>query len=368
MRSILLVCLFIVFAFPVVAQSPFQPQLAIPVYLDDIARTVSHVEKRSPDTYLSGIALLFVDTVSTEDAFFVSDKSDFVIWHDNIGQSTKITFIIPDSQFIGRLELLYFQAKCQADLWIQDRRSGMLDHAFGELESNERGYSLRFTSNGQMSPHFSKIFSPLNTQLMELHSRRLRNVAIKSWYNKDSINVIVGADSQFNTDFDLFWLDQSLRQRMRTVASNSFSKLCLFSNPATSMLDSMMNGQRKIVHEVNKEGKGVRGRITITLKPDRSARYVFLKPTHEYQMFVDYSFEQQYSNRGEMHINELGLRDLKTGDFVEMKLLDFVDNGVPILYVDLINGVVTAAEDKWDITNVIHAVEDVIGASVMPEE
>lgn len=71
---------------------------------------------------------------------------------------------------------------------------------------------------------------------------------------------------------------------------------------------------------------------------------------------------------GELSINQLGMRDLETDDFVDMHILDFLDNGLPVLYVDLINGVVTAAEDKWDIANVIHAVEDVISVSTMPEE
>lgn len=356
------------FCFYIAAQTPFQPQLAIPVFFNSVAQPVANAEKHRPDTYLSGIALMFLDTADTNDELLLTGSSDLVIWHDNIGKSTKITYIVPDSQFIGRLELLYFDAKCVADLWWQDRVTGQVQHATGDLLSEPSGYALYLTTDGKTDKALANLFFPLNVELMELHTRQMRRVPVKSWYNRDSINVIVGADSQFNTNYELFWLDQSLRSRLRTVASNSYSKMFLFSNPVSSLADSVMNGQRQVIHRVSRTENGVNGRISIVMKPDGSARYVFLKPTHRYRLYIDYSFSHQQAGPGALCIKQVGLRDLETGDFVDMNILDFLDNGLPVLYVDLINGVVTAAEDKWDIANVIHAVEDVISVSVMPEE
>ncbi|MBK9017801.1 MAG: hypothetical protein IPM82_29225 [Saprospiraceae bacterium] len=332
-----------------------------------MAKPVSNTVKQHPSTYLSGIALMFLDTADTADELLVTGGSDLVIWHDNIGKSTKVTFIVPDRQFIGKLELMFFDSKCTAKIWWQDRSSGVIEHANGDLLVDEKDCSLYFSVTGKAEKLFSDIFYPLNVQLMQLHTRQIRKVAVKSWYNKDSINVIVGADSQFDTDFELFWLDQSLRNRLRTVASNSYSKLFLFSNAVPSLQDSVVGNSKLVHHQVERQKNGVRGTITITMKPDGSARYIFLKPFHNYRMFIDYSFSLAQNKQGELSINRLGLRDMDTGDFVDMNLYDFVDNGLPVMYVDLIQGVVTSA-DPWDIANVIHAIEDVVAATMLPQE
>jgi len=368
MKSLVLAFFFFAFGFLAVAQSPFKPQLAIPVFFNNLAQPVSGSQKQHPATYLSGIALMFLDTANTNDEFLVSGTSDLVVWHDNIGRSTKVTFIVPDSQFIGRLELLYFDAKCTANLWWEDRTTGATQHASGDLVTDEKGYySLIFSLTNKADKLLPDIFFPLNVHLMQLHTRQMRKVAIKSWFNKDSINVIVGADSQFGTDFDLFWLDQSLRSRLQAAASNAYSKLFLFNNPAPSFRDSLVERQKRIHHEVERLESGVRGTLTITMNPDGSARYVFLKPYHTYRMTIGYSFSHGVNRPGELSIHHFGLRDLNTDDFVDMELYDFVNNGLPVLYVDLIRGVVTS-EDPWNITNVIHAIEDVVAASVLPME
>lgn len=349
------------------AQSPFKPQLAIPVHIGGMAQPVSNIAKQAPYTYLSGIALMFFDSSNTTDEFLVTGGSDLVVWHDCIGKSTKLTFIVPDSQFIGRLELMYFDAKCTADLWWQDRFTGATSHATGDLLSDESGYSLHFTLTDKATKNLGDIFYPLNVQLMELHARDIRKVEVKSWFNRDSINVIVGEDSQFDTNYELFWLDQALRTRLHALASNSYSKLVLFGGNDTVRQDSVQNKNRMIHNRVERTKGGLKGTMTITLKPDASARYVFLKPFHTYRMFVDYTFLHAKNRPGQMSIQRIGLRDTNNGDFVEMDLYDFVNNGLPVIYVDLIRGVVTSV-DPWDIANVIHAVEDVVGASRLPME
>ncbi len=368
MKSLMLTATLVFISFLASSQSPFKPQLAIPVYINGIAQPVSSTEKQPPSTYLSGIALMFLDTASTTDEFIVTGGSELVIWHDCIGKSTKVTFIVPDSQFIGKLELLFFDSKCTADIWWQDRNTGQAAHAAGDLLTDNKGYSLHFSADNKISKVLGEIFYPLNVYLMQLHDREMRKVAVKSWFNKDSINVIVGADSQFDTDYELFWLDQSLRSRLHAVASNAYSKLFLFSNQATGLQDSVLDRHKVIHHHAERLKSGVRGKVTITMKPDGSARYIFLKPSHTYRIFIDYTFLHVPNRPGELSINRLGLKDLDNDDFVEMDLLDFTNNGLPVMYVDLIQGVVTADGGTWDISNVIHAIEDVVGASVLPRE
>lgn len=353
---------------PLVAQSPFKPQLAVPVYFNNTTKHTTKADRTPASTFLSGIALLFLDTVNTADELFVTGGSDLVVWHESVGRSTKATFIIPDSQFVGRLELMYFDSKCHADIWWQDRNSAEESYASGELMANEKGeYALHLTADAIVAQQIGNIFHPLNTQLMQLHSRNQRRVAMKSWFNRDSTNIIVGADSQFDTDYDLLWLDQSLRQRLQSVASNAFSKLFLFSNQNQETKDSVVSATKQIHHRAVRKGNGVRGTLTINFKPDNSARYVFLKPFQRYRILIEYDFVYSKHRPSELTIRKFGLRNANNGDFVEMDIYDFVNNGLPVMYVDLIRGVVTAA-DAWDITNVIHAIEDVVAASRLPLE
>ncbi len=353
---------------PLFAQSPFKPQLAVPVFLNNPGKPTVRAERQGTNTYLSGIALLFLDTANTADELFVTGGSDLVVWHEYIGRSTRATFIIPDSQFVGRLELMYFDSRCRADLWWQDRNSTDEAHASGELVANEKGeYTLQLTVEGPNAQKIGNVFQPLNDYLMQLHARNQRRVAMKSWFNRDSVNVIVGADSQFDTDYDLFWLDLSLRHRLQSVASNAFSKLFLFSNKNAEQHDSVISTNKQIHHRAVRQGNGVDGALTIDFKPDRSARYVFLKPFQRYQILIEYDFVYSKNRPSELTIRKFGLRNTVNGDFVEMEIYDFVNNGLPVMYVDLIRGVVTSA-DAWEITNVVHAIEDVVAASRLPLE
>ena len=133
------------------------------------------------------------------------------------------------------------------------------------------------------------------------------------------------------------------------------------------MQDSVMSGNRKVHHRAERQGNGIHGTLTINFKHDNNVRYVFLKPYHRYKMFIDYRFSYAKNRPSELTIPRVGLRNLDTGDFVEMDIYDFVNNGLPVMYVDLIQGVVTAS-DSWDIANAIHAIEDVIAASRLPFE
>ena len=241
---------FLLLGFMAQAQSPFKPQLALPIYFNGDAKKVSNTEKQIPDAFLSGISLMFLDTADTNDELLLSGNSDLVIWHDNVGKSTLLTLVVPDSKAIGKLELLYFNSKCSANLWRQDRGTGDVIHATGKLEMSGNEYSLHFSvANKADGKRFDDVINAINIHLMELHTRKLRKAAVKSWYNKDSINVIVGKDYQFNTDNELFWLDQSFRDRIVTVASNDYSKLFLMGNGPGSIQDSIKSGYGHVYHE-----------------------------------------------------------------------------------------------------------------------
>lgn len=353
------------------AQTPFKAQFAIPVYFNDIAKKVANVEKQTSTAQLSGIALMFLDTVNATDELIVTSSSELVIWRDYIGKSTKLSFMIPDSQMIGRLELMYFDSKCSVAIWREDRTTGEVVHAAGDLLAGPAGYSMILPVDQKSKNKLAEVFDRLNILLMKLHTRELREVPIKPWFSLDSLNLIVGADSQFGTDYELFWFDQNLHNRLKTLAINDFSELILFDKKGDHLQDSII-GRHKIVHNASvvksEDLPGIRGTVSITLKPDDSARYIFFKPRHKYKLFVDYSFFRGDSGPGDLSINRFGLKDLATDDFVELDMLDFVTSGFPVMYVDLIQGVVTADGGSWDISNVIHAIEDVFGATRLPYE
>ncbi len=372
-RTFTLLTPFLLLCSVTFAQSPFKPQLALPVFFTPLAKKASNTEKQVPDAYLSGIALMFLDTADTNDELLMSGNSDLVIWHDNVGKSTLLTLLVTDSRATGKLELMFFNSKCAAKLWQQNRSTGESIQTHGELELGKNGYSLHFsTDKFADGKALADIIDALNIELMELHTRNLRKVQVKSWYNGDSINVIVGKDSQFDTDNELFWLDQSLRDRLITVASNDFSKLFLFDNETESLQDSIKSFNSLLQHEAKpffqNGGQGIRGTIAITLKPGIIANYMFFNPNHTYRLYVDYTFCHGGNIRNEFVINRFGLRNMDNGDFVDMDLLDFVSNGLPIMYVDLINGVVTASYKSWDISKAIHFIEDAFKATALPYE
>jgi hypothetical protein len=350
------------------AQSPFSPQLAIPVHFGKTGDSPKQAERHGTKTYLSGMALLFLDTASIADELWVSGGSDLVIWHEYVGQSTKATFYVPDSAFIGRIELIYFAGKCKAKVTWVDRNNALEHQANGELLINPNGeYYLSLDAEESAISSLNRIFHPLNVDLMQLYNRKMRRVEVKSWFDNDSINMIVGADSQFDTNFDLLWLDQSLRQRIHLIAVNAFSKLVLFNKPGGILQDSIVSKNRVLLHQAERSGKGIKGKLSIKFKPDESTRYVFLKPFNQYQAEIEYSFVYNKQGLNELSIGRFGLRNLQTGDFVDMNIFDFVNYSLPVMYVDLINGVVTG-EDVWNITNVIHVIEDVVASSNLPSE
>lgn len=370
MKKQILVFAFLLAYFTVSAQSPYKPQLAVPVYFNEIVKTVANNERTPASVSLSGIALMFLDTVSTNDEFYVTGRAEPVIWHEYVGKSTKVTFVVPDSQMFARLELLYFDSKCIATIWRHDRASGEMIHAKGNLRTDHNGYSLEFVVDNKTQAGMTDVFERLNVFLMKLHTREMRKVAIKSWFNQDSLNVIVGADSQFNTDYELFWFDQNMRSRLNTLASNAFSKLILFKNNQNSLLDTIA-GTHRVIHRAApfKSGiPGIQGSVSILLKPGDSARYLFFKPGQDYNLFIDYTFFRGKSGPGELSINRFGLRNEVSGDFVEMDVYDLINSGFPVLYVDLIRGVVMEDGGPWNVSNVIHAIEDIFGESRLPYE
>jgi hypothetical protein len=354
-------------AYPLIAQSPFNQQLTVPIYFMEDYKPGSSLEEVEPNAHMSGIALLFVDTADMKDELYVTDNSDFVVWHEYIGTSTNATFIIPDSQFVGRLEMMYIGPKCKVELWRQDRSSTNRTYAKGELVTNAKGkQELLFFADGRKAEYLTAVFHSLNNHLMQLHTRSQHKIPMKAWFNRDSINVIVGADSQFDSDFDLFWLDKSLHKHLQKMATSAYSKLFLYDKQREQQQDSIVNGNRRIFHHAVRQGdSGMQGFVNISTKADKRSKYIFYKPQHKYDLWVEYEYEHIKQMTGKLTIRKLGLRNLDNGDFVEMDLFDFTDKSLPLVYVDLIRGVVTSS-DGWEINNVVHVIEDTFRATKLP--
>lgn len=357
--------------FLLAAQSPFPPQLTVPVHFHDVFKKVANAGNSQADLQLSGMALMFLDTTKMNDELVVTGRAEPVIWYDHIGQSLKVTFVVPKNDMIGHLELTYFDSKCAATIWRQDRLTNEVVHAKGDLLEKNGSYSLHFTADERSRQGIGEVIESVNLFLMKLHTKVRTPVAVKSWYNRDSLNVIVGADSQFDTDYELFWFDKSVRNRLQMLASNAFSKLILFQNNSNRINDKVDDGQEVIIHEampVGLTGQRIAGNISVIVQPGGAIKYLFLKPGNSYRIFLEYSFSRRSNGPGEFSINRLGLKNIQTGDFIEMEVYDLVNSGIPILYVDLIRGVVMEDGGPWDVTNVIHAIEDVLGMSKLPFE
>ena len=62
------------------------------------------------------------------------------------------------------------------------------------------------------------------------------------------------------------------------------------------------------------------------------------------------------------------IKNLENDDFIEMDIFDFAYNGFPLLYVDLISGVVMEDNGAWDAIQFITAIQDIFRIVKLPSE
>jgi hypothetical protein len=242
--------------------------------------------------------------------------------------------------------------------------------ASGNLVLDPEGYRMYLEGPAKVQAGLETAIGQLNDFFMRLHAKTMTRVQVKSWFHSDSLNVILGKDSQFDTADDLFWLDQNLRNRLRQLSVNAYSRLYLFENKAQSITDTMTS-YGLTVHTAQPDPAnpyGIKGCLSFKIKADSRVKYLFLKPKKEYLFSLCYSFIRQGAGEGELILEKISCKNLETADFVEMELTDLVSNGIPLIYVDLIKGVVMEDGKRWDIANVVHAFNDVLNLSYLPNE
>ncbi|MEZ4961791.1 MAG: hypothetical protein R2830_18325 [Saprospiraceae bacterium] len=351
---------------PVCCQAPFVPQLTIPVQLNYGVKSREKVSLGD----LSGIAVLFLDTTKMKDEIDLMGHGQPVIWYDHAGESLKVTFVVPDSQATNYLSLLYSKTSCSVGLMRHEKLSNDTLRASGNLVLDPEGYQVYLVGPLGAKDGLKTAINQLNDFFMLLHARSRTTVNLKSWFNTDSLNVIIGSDTQFGTDNDLFWIDQSLRMRIRQLAVNAYSRLYLFENKAGFVKDTLTSFGFA-VHTAQadpRDDNGVKGNLSFKVEPDDRLKYLFMKPHVAYLFSVGYSFYRHGSGKGELILEKISCKNLETSDFVDMELTDLVSNGIPLIYVDLIRGVVMEDGGPWDVANIFHALEDIFRLSYLPNE
>ncbi len=362
-----LLLLFVAFSLTLsYAQAPFIAQLTVPVQLNFGTKNKQQVKLGE----LSGISLLFLDTTKTEDEIVLMGHGEPVIWYDHAGESLKVTFIVPDSQATNYLELLYSRSSCSVSMLRHEKMTNDSLRASGNLVMDPEGYRMYLVGPLTSKTGLETAIGQMNEFFMMLHAKTMTRVHVKSWFHSDSLNVILGKDSQFDTADDLFWLDQNMRNRLRQLSVNAYSRLYLFENKAQFISDTL-SSYGLTVHTAQPDPAnelGIKGCLSFKIKADSQIKYLFLKPKKEYLFSLCYSFIRRGTGEGELNLEKISCKNLATGDFVEMELTDLVSNGIPLLYVDLIRGVVMEDGDRWDIANVVHAFGDVLNLSYLPNE
>ena len=84
-------------------------------------------------------------------------------------------------------------------------------------------------------------------------------------------------------------------------------------------------------------------------------------------MEIGYQYTQ-HKKTGHLSINSFKISNLRNNDFIEMDVQDLVYRGVPMLYVDLIQGVVMEDEGAWKAAQIIQVIQDIFKLVKLPGE
>lgn len=337
------------------AQSPVKLQITYPIYLEDVAFPHQHNPAKPPIGELCGVALLFLDTAKVQDEIIVTNLEDPVIWIDKAGISTVARFVVPDSSGAFSLELRFANGICAVNFL-----SGDTPIANGIL-TQERGiYKIRMVGSQSAHHRILGLLETLNTHLLKLHTKAQKTIPIGHRYNSETVNVILGPDQSYDTNFDLLWFDGSLLERVKELADNAhFSAL---KTPGAPALEESTVNQALVRHQVvlvPGQSHVTKGKVSTLFKVQPGTGHLFLRPNQEYLIEVGYRFEKWPFGEGRFMVDQFTVKNMGNGDFVSMDVLDFNWNGLPILYVDLIKGVVMEDEGAWKADQVLAVVQEV---------
>ncbi len=356
--------IFLFLAFQLLAQNPIPLQVSIPVYFEDVPYT--HLQSRGlePISDLCGIALLYIDTSITEKKILVAGNDDPVIWTDRVGITTKLSLISTDSNSnVSTLDFLYSNNICAISI---SRNDSII--SIGNLTKKNDNYVIKIIGSNYWTEYIKNQFTTLNDHLMRLHTKQLKAIPISGYFNPDSLNVVLGYDYSFDTNYDLSWFDENLRNRIKLEADLAHD--VLQNNLSSNDFSDTIRSNSIVVHtaQMSEEGNGINGKIATIFKMQGEDNYLFLKKKKEYLMEINYSYKKVSETSSKLLIELLSIKNMENGDFIVMEVIDMTDNGLPILYVDLISGVVMEDNGAWKADQFITAIQDVFRLVKLPGE
>ena len=347
-----------------IGQSPIPIQVSYPVYFDNSAYAQSTSEKEEPLIQLCGIALLFLDTSDTQDRITISNLRNPIIWFDKVGISNQVKFIVSDSNSIISMNLLYANNACTVNIFKNEQSiaTGSITEDFGK-------YVIRLVGSEVVENDIVNFMELMNKYLLRLHKMKQKVIPVSPYFDSDSLNIIIGKDYSFNTNYDLHWFDETLRNRVKNLAIKSYMKIT--SDESQKSIKETEETNAWVEHRAEKiPGKSnmTKGKVTTSFKMKGKRDYLFLRSNQEYLMEIGYEYEKWKTSSGRLMIDKFSIRNVENDDFIEMDIFDFTWNGVPMLYIDLINGVVMEDGGAWKADQFITAIQDIFRLVKLPGE
>lgn len=346
------------------AQNPVPVQVSVPVYFEDVEFTHLQSPDKPPVTHLCGIAFYFLDTSVVKDKIIVSNLFDPIIWVDKVGISTKVKFIVSDSASIRSLDLLYANGACSVEIVENEQivATGSVTQDFGR-------YALRLVGPEILTEKIVELIGQINKYLLYLHSMEQMEIPVSPLFDPDSLNVIIGPDRSFDTNYDLYWFDETLRNRIKNLAIKAY--MAIDRDESQNPLKESVQTNAWVEHIAEKVpgySNMTRGKVSTLFKMKGKKNYLFLQSNQEYLMEIGYKYEKWKTSSGRLMIERFLVKNIGNDDFIEMKIFDYTWNGVPLLYVDLIQGVVMEDNGAWKANEIISAIQDIFRLVKLPHE
>lgn len=359
---------FVVFLFllPIFVQAQFSnnSQVSIPVYFNDNTPS-SQRRNVYPTAELSGIALMLFENQDEEDNILLSRLGDPILWMEQVGISSKATFVFPELDGVSSMEVLLSNSRLMVSFSYDDD-----EIAKGAITQERDKFIMNLVGDETNEGGVKKILDKANNYLMRLHLKQQKKILIRPGFNQDTLNVICGYDTQFDTDFDVIWLNTKFYERLTEEAQAAH--LHLSSNDSLGgSYNERVESSAIVEHSARlseSDNNVLYGSIVVNFEVMGGKDYYFLKGQERYQIAIDYYYRRKKNGKPSISIEKLMLRNVQSGDFIEMSILDLTSSTLPIIYVDLINSVIMDDYGTWNLVQVFTVFEDIFDIIDLPNE
>lgn len=344
-------------------QNPIPVQVSLPVYLDDPSNSNAYLEG-SPLISLCGIAMYFLDTTQQHEKVIYTGLDDPLIWFDQVGISNKVRFVIADSMNVMSMDLIYANEVCKVNLIKEDAVivNGSITKDFGH-------YTMRLSGDDSHIPDILKLFGKINSHMLKLHAKEKKEILVSRNLDQDSLNLILGYDYSFDTNFDVSIFDESLRNRIKQLAQSSFESINNdeYGEPIVQTVKSAALVDH-VASKVQGNDRLIKGNLSVVFEIKNDKRYMFLHPNNRYLIEIEYKYKKWGNEHDRLMIEQFGIKNVENDDFIKMDIFDLTGSGIPVLYVDLINGVVMEDGGAWDANQFVMAIQEIFRMVKLPEE